>query len=371
VGKILFRNRLDTDLPTMAWEQVSYTGVVPNWLAQRRMLTDPVTGQWFTYSGIAGETSGIYSTDEIFGNVSTLVCTHGGGTSTPTSSGCAEDGSSWTPNGPGPSDRHPEFQSVVDTTRNVKAQWSGLACGFAPADFWDYSLNATIANNEPALISTTGLTSPADTYIGGSLVYVPTDDVYWIRFSNGTTAVMARTASISSNQSAWGCVTQNAWAVITPTGTPTYAQLQAYEWDPVTERIIQLGVNWTSAAAIEVWSYAGLTQTWTNKSPSGAFTKQAADLGHSWLLSRITSGTWSGGFLIVRNGTGSTAQTDQAATYLYDSGMNTILRLETTGTGPSRHLMTTFVPSLGSQGGLVAHEGVGGQSGQFWHGVLS
>jgi hypothetical protein len=368
--------------PDVAWSTVTYTGEIPNHLAQRKIDYDSVSSRWFTYSGLDGVTSGIYSTNFVFCNSSTLVCTEAGGTSSPLSSsapdypnstpGLWNNGDGWTPSGPGPSDRHPDFQMAIDTFRNKIVQVSGLLIGHSPNDYWEYSQNADPTSNTMAQISTTGLTGDGF-YINGSLVYVPDYDVFWVRFGNGTVMVLCRTASISGNQSSAGCVSQNAWATLSPSGTaPSFGPFSNAIWDPITSKILVFSFDngGGTAADTTVYSYDVLTKTWAHLNPSNKPTNVAGGSGFESLATRITSGAWSGKFLYVRTGHSYSATPAQAAVFLYNSELNTWTQLTVTGTGPSRISFVVFDPNIGSNGGIVAHEGLGGQSGQFLHGVL-
>jgi hypothetical protein len=386
MGRLVFRNRLDSDNvlnPIITWTTESYSGDVPTHLAQRRVIYDSASGQWFTYSGLDGETSGIYSTNVVFGNSTSKVCTNAGGTSSANNSSAPDypestagqwnNGDGWTPGGPGPSDRHPDFGTAIDATRDVIVQVTGLAIGHSPNDYWQYSRNATPTSNRMTEISTSGLTGDGS-LINGTLVHDPLHDVFWMRFGNGTVMVLARTASISSDQSSAGCVSQNAWATLTPSGSaPAFNPFSNAIWDPRTERILVF--SWDNgggtSADTTVYAYNVLTQTWTHLDPSNKPTNVGASVGFEWLSARISSGTWAGRFLWVRTGHTYTAAAAQSAVFLYDSVLNTWTQLSVSGTGPSRISMLDFDPNMGANGGLIVHEGLGGQSGQFLHGVLN
>jgi hypothetical protein len=368
----------------IAWTTESYSGDVPTHLAQRRMLYDSVSGQIFTYSGINGVTSGIYSTNFVFLDGATKVATDAGGTSSANNSSAPDypdstagqwnNGDGWSPGPPGPSDRHPDFTTCIDTTRNKIVQVTGLAIGHTPNDFWEFSRNADPTDNRMTEISTSGLGGDG-TFINGVLVHDPLHDVFWARYGNGTVMVLARTASISSDQSDAGCVTQNAWEIINTSITgdaPPFSVFNNAIWDPLTEKILVF--SWDNGGGTDsdtnVFAYDVTAQHWDDLDPANKPTNEGASVGFEWLVARIPSGTYAGKFLYVRTSHTYVGDSGQAAVFIYDSQANTWTTVSTTGSGPHRISMLDLDPNLGTMGGLVVHEALGGQSGQFLHGIL-
>jgi hypothetical protein len=367
---------------SVTWTTETYTGDVPNYLTQRTLHFDSVSGDWFTYSGLVGVTSGIYSSNFTFCNSASKVCVNAGGTSSvfnstapdypASTAGQWNNGDGWTPGGPGPSDRHPDYQTITDTTRSKIVQVSGLLLGHTPNDFWEYSINSDPTDNRMSLVSTTATVFGTDASIGGTLIHIPSDDIFWIRFSNTLTAVLCRTASISSNQSAAGCVTQNVWASVSPTGaTLPFAQLQNYVWDPATARILNFSFDNAGGTSADttVYSYNPLTKVWTHMDPANKPTNVGGTDGFEWLVARVS--TMPGQFVWVRTGHDNTANPGQAAVYRYDSLANTWTALSISGTGPSRISLITFDPTVGAYGAIIVHESDGGgQTGIIKHGAI-
>lgn len=386
---VVFRNRLDPDNapepPTVAWAQVTYTGTVPRWLAQRRMHYSSVSDTVLTYSGHPGA-SGIYSNALFSLNPSTLVSTLLDATATSGSNSSAPDypdstAGAWN-NGDGaddpnfPADRHPEFQNDIDTSRNVMWQWSGLAIG-NPAegdgtawnDLRSFSLNANPADGTwtKYVLSNT----PSVNY-NGVLVYCSSVDLLWLHgiAGNTRTAIYAPSDSLSADQITAGCANPKEWTQThNVSGSPPYSYYVCAAHDSPRSRVLLFGWDTSGGgpSTLQVWAYSIPGQSWTDLSPTQAPLQFGPVTGHDYALCPITSGRWSGDFLFVRTSHTTAGDAAEAATFLYRPSANRFYELETTGTPPDRVAMNVFVPSMGSHGGIVTHEA----DGQFSHGTLS
>ncbi len=372
-------------LPSIAWEPVTYTGTVPRWLAQRRAHYVDVCEQLLTYAGHPGS-SGIYSNALFALDPLSLVSTLIDATATSGSNSSAPDYPESTVdlwnNGDGatdpnfPSDRHPEFQSDIDTLRNRYVQVSGLALGNPPEgdglcynDLRYFSLNAS-----PALGSWSKVSpyTPPTVLQDGVLVYIDDDDLYWLHGVTGNvrTSVYAPSDSLSAAQIAAGCSNPKEWALThNVSNSPPYSYYVNAAYDRPRNRVLLFGWDTSGGgpSTMEVWAYSVPGQTWTNLDPTDAPLQFGPVTGHDYALCPITTGTWSGDFLFVRTSHTSAGDAAEAATYLYRPTTNRFYALETTGTAPDRITIAAFVPLLGSHGGVVSHE----NGGQFRHGVLS
>ncbi len=386
MSHIIIRNRLDSgNLPSVAWSQVTYTGDVPRWLAQRRLHYDAVSGQVLTYSNIQSA-SGIYSTDMFALNPSTLVATRLGGTQSPQAGAVGNYPDSnvgaWN-NGEGsdvqpwPSDRHPEFQSVIDTLRNRYWQWSGLAFGNPVSgdglcynDLWSYALNVDPTDNTWTL---RGTEDPASVSTNGVLWYDSVTDLLILhgQVGNPKTWVYAPSVSLSAAQTTAGCTAPQTWSLTySPvTNVPQYSYYANGVYATASQQVLLFSWNNSglSDSMLEIWRYDVAAQTWTNRAPSGLPHQQQVT-GHDWATSYVSSGRCVGSVWFHRTTHTASADTAEAADFLYEPSANVLTPLSVSGFGPSKIHMSEFVPSLGSDGGLIAHEG---STGQFWHGVLS
>jgi hypothetical protein len=384
VGQIIFRNRLDGAPPVIAWSQVTYTGTVPRWLAQRRMHYDAVSGQVLTYAGHP-DTSGIYSNALFALNALTLVSTLIDATATSGSNSTAPDypnstAGAWN-NGDGavdpnfPSDRHPEFQSDIDTSRSRYVQVSGLAIGnpdegdgLCHDDLRYFSLQSDPTDGTWTKV---GSYTPPTVTQAGVLVYLSDVDLYWLHGISGNTrtSVYAPSDTLSAAQEAAGCVTAKTWAQThNVSGEPPYSYYVNAAYDQPRGRVLLFGWDTSGGgpSTLQVWAYTVAEQAWSNLSPTNAPLQFGPATGHDYALCPVTSGRWSGEMLFVRTSHTITGDAGEAATFLYRPELNRFYVLETTGTAPDRVAMNVFVPSLGSHGGIVAHEA----DGQFSHGVL-
>lgn len=338
----------------------------------------------FTYAGHPN-TSGIYSNAVFALDPSSLVSTLIDATATSGSNSTAPDypdstAGEWN-NGDGaadpnfPGDRHPEFMNAVDTLQNVLWQWSGLAIG-NPAEgdgtAWN-DLRSMSLNTDPTSNAWTKYVlsnTPAVTY-NGVLVYIPTTDLLWLHGVSGNTRtyVYAPTASLSAEQTAAGCVTAKVWALThNVSGQPPYSYYVNAAYDAPRARVLLFGWDTSGGgpSTLEVRAYSVAGQSWSNLSPTNAPLQFGPVTGHDYALCPITSGRWAGDFLFVRTSHKTAGDSAEAATFLYQPASNRFVQLHTTGTGPHRIAMNAFVPSIGSNGGIVSHE----SNAQFWHGTL-
>jgi hypothetical protein len=376
---VVFRHRLDPDnrpapVPTIAWTSVTQLGDVPNWASQNRFSYDAVSGQIIAYV-IQGTSSSIYATDKYAYRTSTRTWTRLGGTGSPAHS-CASYPSStvggWNDGSasdvqPWPSDRHPDGQNAVDTSRNVEWQHSGLACNNASNDLWKYSLNADSTTNTWTEVTPANLPTVE---IGGSLVYIPTHDVLLLHGANsGGTAqtwVYCPSASPTAAQLAAGCTVANTWVKTYDaggTGLPPWPRNTNALFDTVTGKVYHFGWDGPGGTTADttVYAYDIESKTWTNQAPANAPTNTAGT-GVEWLISYLPSGTWAGQFLYHR--TTHTNVSGSAADFAYNPVENTWTAVSATGTGPTKLSFVVFDPS---QGTLVAHE----SGNALWHGVLA
>jgi hypothetical protein len=375
-------------LPQLAWSVQVYSGTLPHMVYQQRPNYDMLSASVLAYLTRAAG-SGIYSTDYFALKSATRVSTRIGGTGS-TGHSCALYPSS-TPNGwndgsasdkqPWPSDRHPEFQNAIDTSRNHLYQFSSLACNSTEDDTLRMELNADPTENTWTPLSPA--TTP-NTVHSSAMCYHAAHDVLVLHGRSGGGVGFPQTwffapdpegNGLSALQIAAGCSTPEDWIRVynqTESMIPSLTLHNNLHDDPRTGKILMFGVYDESGPfTTEVWAFDPVLHTWTNLNPANAPSNlQSGTANSEFLVTRITSGRWSGFFHFHRTSHASEGDTSQIADYLYDSVANRFYPLNTTGTGPDAGTFEVFDPTIGAHGGIVALTGTVGQTPTFWHGEL-
>jgi hypothetical protein len=378
---------------SIAWTNItsSLTGNVPNGAAQVKLHYDPLSGNVLVPQ-IRNDQSGIYASNWWSLNPNTYVMTRIGGT-TGSQNGCTNyplTGGGWDDGSgsdvlPWPSDRHYDFMGAIDTTRNILIQFSGLACSDGPSDTWQWTLNATPTSN--VWLKRTPATTP-NTPFGASTTYDSVHDVFVMvgqqggGIGNTFTWIYCPDTELnglSSPQTTAGCDTANDWQQVhedTAQVTLTPANL-TYEgnviYDPTANRVRLFrafhGAAWTVQTA--VFNLESTGSGWTVSTPTGAPSNNTSNANNEFLWARISSGTLSGKFVFVRTGHLQAGDAGQAGVWLFDAGTNTMTPMTVSGTGPIRSGFVTYVPTIGSNGGLIFQELVGvGVPNIYWRGVF-
>jgi hypothetical protein len=368
-------------------ETRNYTGDIPGFRVQRRLLYSADTQTILTHSQLARDSS-IYSSDMFSCDTSAKRCAHiiGNGSDSndgaknfpASTAGGFQDGTACTPDCPG--DRHPDFMTTIDTRRHQYAQYSGLifgnpetggARGHLWNDFWVFSENVwtKVAGVNADLGGASGVYNAV-------MVYWPPDDIYWMFGGpNDDTYVMCRSASISGNQSAAGCVRQNQWVIAQPTApSPMNVRftLKNAIYDPVLGKILVFWWDNVSGepSTMRVFAYTMLKRAWSELSISGDVPSNAGASHSEWLMSRISVGPHAGLFHFHRTGHTTSQTPAQAADFLFNSATGVWSRITARGTGPSAITFLDHDATVGTHGTVVAHEIAGGVALKIWHGTF-
>jgi hypothetical protein len=353
------------DVPTVAWTQQSIAADAnkPAFNSFTALRYDPLNGRILIYA-IPATQSGIYSTTLFQYITLTNTWTILGGTPG------VSNGSNWSPNPPGPGDRHPVQQTAIDSTRNRLWLLNGVYQSVDRGDFWYWDLDTDV------WVSVGG-TVPTITR-DGALIYSPDDDVLMLFGQRNPTGfwetwVYAPSASLSAEQTAAGCSAPQTWTELTPTGMPSsaYSYFPNAIYDPDIAKVIitggfsYVGGSGRSEGIKAVWEYDIPSKTWTTLSPSNMPTESAGQTPEQF-ITRIGSGSWEGRYIYHQ--TGHKAAVAGAADYLYHAGTRTFTALLATGTGPERVVYLTWDATADR---IVAWSLSASSTLNIWHGVLS
>jgi hypothetical protein len=372
---------------------------MPTFEVQRRLLYDPVSGTILTHAQLQNDTS-IYSSDMFSCDTSAKTCTHlvgngddsnaGGGNFPASTPGGWQNGTACTPDCPGT--RHPDFMTTIDTLRNVYAQYSGLIFGNPTTggaqgnfwnDFWEFGLHANPLSNTWNKVSAVNADIGAGA--GGGIynavmVYWSPDDIYWLWGGPGDDVyVMCRTATMSANQTAAGCVSQYQWAMVqgtAPAPINVQVNLKNAHYDPATGKILvwywDTNTGGSGQEALRLFTYAPLTKAWAEVTLSGAVPVNQLGATHSeWLVNRISAGPHAGLFHYHRTGHRQTASPAWAADYLINTVTGVVTQITAIGSGPSAISFSAYDPTVGAHGTVVMHEmAAGGMGYKVWHGTF-
>jgi hypothetical protein len=371
MGRIIFRNRLDTDVPSLVtWTQQSVTDPWPAFNGWLQNYYDPISQRMIVFTQIDGA-SGIYGTNLFAYNAGTNGWTDMGGTDQLESIPCYANvttGTQW------PGNRHPYAQNALDLTRNVLWQWSGVCNGVLRLDLWKLHLNADPTTDTWEHVPVTTL---PNTDAGGCMVHFPVEDVLFLfgtdtgaqthtNWVYGPTDLNPSPGTLTAAQIAAGCAVADDWTEVSVVGgvqPPAVVGAGMVHFSSINRAVLYGGESGNGTVKYnQTWWYEVAAKTWTQKALSTtAPTLYTGSLSAYPAIARYPAS--DGLFFHATHGSGTPSD------WLYKPATDTWHALSSSGGGPtSRESVLVWDAANSRFVSWSLHE-----SGRpdVWHGVPS